>query len=263
MKKKFFCGAVLVGVACFSLYAALYTPEQELDLLDRLKKLILFETKLYSALSPEQKTHLSYNPVTVKMAENTEQKYSLITQVIDNLFELNVMPLIELAIRNDFKEKKWGNPYVSYIKLPNPLNTYAVSDVPTLDEHLHESNSSSLINDTFSVMEGIRHFDQRFETYIYNLINRKGLMVIRGNYAFLDFNLNGIPDSVFFIQKYCDSKRKYWTYLTVIGEGENTLQGGSYQARYLDSLFLVLDYILKHYQFMPPADNDGTIGTQI
>lgn len=235
-----------------SVDGALYGPEKEKEVLLRLEEMLELQNHLYDTL-PEGSSRLkAFHKLDKMMLFSQTERYGVISKMVENNFLLNLYPKIVTFLREDFNVKGWGKPFLSHIKFSEPLEKYIVDEVPTKDAHIDKRSSECVISDVYETLEGIKHFDQLFETFVYRLSSRSGIMVIRGSYVFVDFDLNGIPDEVFFMRNYRDEHKKYWSYMLLLEEGEDALQGTSYQARYVDSLFLVLDYIVDNYPIHVP-----------
>lgn len=248
IRKHFYLIIVIFGlIAVYSTCGALYGPEKEKELLTRFTKLIEFQNNVVKSLpSNSQKTEI-FHKIDVAMCNSQIEKYALAAKLVDNFFILDLYTGIITFMRNDFKKKGWGNPFIEYIMFAGPMKQYVLKGYPSHDYDFDQKDKRNLIVKVFESREGIKHFDQQFKSFIYRLSADKGLMVTRGNYVMIDLNLNGVPDEVYLTGSYQDEKKKYWSYLVLVSSGENVLEGSSYHYRYTDSLFMVLQYILDHY----------------
>jgi hypothetical protein len=240
-------GGYTVFLFVFPTIGALYTPDKEREITKRLSGLVSLQKQIEQSLQPDNRSRAAFHALEYSDSLNASDQHIFVSKIIDNLFILKMFQPIAEYMRGDFHKKGLGEPFLSYMNLTEPMKNYVVSRKPDADAELDIRNKGNLIEKVYEMNEGVKHFDQQFKTFIYRLSSQSGLMVMRGNYVILDFDLNGIPDEVYFRGSYKDEKRQYWTYLLPIGSGEDTLAGSTYHYRYTDSLYLVLEYILDYY----------------
>ncbi len=220
----------------------LYGPNKENEVMIRLPSLI----DLSNNLNQKNQIESEYNTIDKSMIHSQGDKNTLIARLVENLFIVNLFPLVDKYLRNDFQIKGWGKPFLTYIKFNQPEKKYVVQYNLQDPYSFNPDSSKYKINHVFQMKEGIRHFDQFFETYIYRLYNERGLMVIRGNYVFIDSNINGIPDFVYIMYNTKDIKN-YKSCLVLVASGDDKTEHTLMHSRYIDSLYLVLEYILDNY----------------
>lgn len=248
-KEIFFSVLILCIYAVYPSQGALYGPEQQKMIVSRLHNVIDYQLHITNTLPPESRILQSFHRIDDELINTHSKPGSLVAKILDNFFVLNSFPEIEKFMITEFRRKDIGKPFISHIKLNEIFQISVVSDVPKTDQQLDRSSKSSLVSKVLESKEGIRHFDQQFNTYIYRLAYDRGLMVVRGKYIFVDADLNGVPEALYFMGKYQDSRRNFHTYARVVAEGEDVLKNTAYHDRYLDSLYLVMDYILENYPF--------------
>ncbi len=229
--------------------AGLYTPEQQKLLITRLNHVISYQQHIFNALPSESRLIQSFHTVDLEMKDMSSHDGALLAKVIDNCFVLKLFPKIEEFLISEFRRKELGKPFITYLPLNDPMEVVVVSGDPTKDAHLDSSSTDSKVVKILETNEGIQHFDQQFRTYVYRIAFDRGLMVRRGSYLYVDSDLNGIPESLYFLGKYRDKNSKYHIYAKTIGNGENIIRGTAYHERYLDALFMVMDYIMKNFPF--------------
>ena len=249
LKNSFIFLLIFATANIHSLQAALYTPEQQKLLISRLDHLVAYQQHLFKILPAESRLTQSFHRVNLEMVNMPEEESNVLVKIIDNCFILKLFPKIEEFLVSEFLRQGIGKPYLSYLALNEPMEISVVSSDPTKDAHLDQSSSESKVVSVFESSEGIQHFDQQFRTYIYRIAFDRGMMVKRGRYLYVDSDLNGVPDSLYFLNKYCDGKRKYHHYAKLISSGERVIKGTAYYERYRDALFMVMDYIVTNFPF--------------
>lgn len=244
--------AVLINRA-YKAYGGLYDPNKESELLSRLSSLIDLSNNTYQKNVSSAKIYTAYNNITKNMVNSQTDKNPLLAKLVDNLFILKLFPVFDKYLKKDYQRKGWGKPFISYIKFNEAEKKYVITDQSQNPYSFDPLRSSCRVNRVFEIIEGIRHFDQCFETYIYRVSNTKGLMVIRGNYAYVDLNLNGIPDYVYLIYstQYAKNHRSYFV---SIAEKDENIENTTMHSRYTDSLCVVLEYILDNF----PVDKSNS-----
>lgn len=243
----------MVFTAAYSCYAALYDFERQKEINIMLGSLISLQNQVIREALPLGVTVSDLHKIEPMDDNINEQKnHQSVVQLVDNLFILNMYDKMVEYMRGSFYEKGMGDPYLSAINLVNPTKYYVLKAQPTNDNDFNPRNPGNLVTNILEFRHGIKHFDQQFQTFIYRIDSPSGLMVVRGNYVIVDFNCNGIPDKVFFIRKYRDELRKFLPYLLLVGEGEDRLAGSSYHARYIDSFYLMLEYIINNFPIEVP-----------
>ena len=221
---------------------ALYNPEQEKEIFSRFDKMILFQNKLASQ-KKNQSTTKNIHELNLEMTTSQEYKNSLLVDLIDNFFILDFYENIVQFMRDDFKRKDIGMPYLSQVKFIQPFKCYVFKEEPEKDSDIYIDN----IVKTFESNLAVKHFDQQFRISIYQLLSGKGLMIVRGKYVFIDANLNGIPEEIYLMYKYKNSKRDFIPYLSLLAEGENVLQDSAYHSRFRDTLIVGTELYLRTF----------------
>ncbi|MCD6459037.1 hypothetical protein J7L67_00025 [bacterium] len=244
MKKHY---SALVLISLFTvLFAggALYNPEKEKEMLSKFDKMILFQNKLVSQKN-NPRVSKRFHPVDVKMISSPREKNQLLAKLIDNFFILNFYKNIVQFMRDDFKNRDLGKPFLSNIKFTRDFKCYVFNEPPEKDSDFNIENITKI----YESDSAIKHFDQQFRISFYHLIAGNGIMLVRGKYVFIDSNLNGIPDAIYLMNKYKNSKRDFIPYLSLLAEGEDVLENSAYHSRYIDTMFVVLNYISDNFPF--------------
>ncbi len=238
---------LLVFVIVYPTSGALYSPERESELLSRIEKLVDFHNHVIESLPADSIKARTVELIDSAMLHSPSQKYSAIARLVNNMFKLDLYAGIVKFMREDFRRKEWGKPFLTSIKFTVPMKQYVLKDIPSEDANFEPQGSVSLLSKVYEIKQGLKHFDQQFKTFIYRLADKNALMVVRGRYVMIDLDLNGIPDEVYFMRTYISKAKKKLSYLLPVAQGEDVLAETTYQFRYTDSLFLVLEYIIDNF----------------
>ncbi|MDX9702498.1 MAG: hypothetical protein RBU23_05575 [Candidatus Auribacterota bacterium] len=248
-KKIGFLVLIMCIYAVYPSQGALYSPEQQKLVISRLNSVIAYQQQYFKTLSAEIRSIMSCHAIDNEMMSSSSNQGAILAKVIDNFFILKLFPKVQEFLIVEFNRKDIGKPFVSYVKLNEPFTVEVVSEDPKKDSHLDSKGSDSKVLKVFESGELIQHFDQQFHSYIYRIAYGRGLMVKRGKYLFVDSDLNGVPESLYFLSKYVDARRRIHNCAKLIASGENVIKNTAYHERYLDTLFLVMDYLMNNFPF--------------
>jgi len=145
---------------------ALYNPEQEKFILSKFDKMILFQNKI-AAKKNDPTITKKIHPLNVEMTKSLKDKNILLVNLIDNFFILDFYKPIVQFMRDDFKKKDIGLPFLSQVKFDEPFSCSVFKEDPEKDSDLKMEN----IVKTFESKSAVKHFDQQFRISIYQLVS--------------------------------------------------------------------------------------------
>lgn len=213
-------------------------PQQNNGLVD----VITFQRNLAETMNPLAQQRLSLWPLDNDSLASLPEE-AIKAHLIDNVFELDHYSDIDRYWVASTRRNELGEPFVRYISIPDTLTYYVVSGRPTRDVHLDRRSTGSMVQTVYETKEGVRFHDETSEIFVYRIRHGRGLMMVRGNYVYIDSNVNGIPEEIYMTQRYRNSQRKYIHYMNPLQKGEQALKGSSKQKLYTDALSVLLSYV--------------------
>ena len=209
----------------------------------RYSSLVAYQQKYIDSLSEDQLKRKSL----VSIDKTAQQSTELDVHLLYNFFSLDSYQGIEAFFIDSGKKSELGEPLLRYIKYSDSLVYYVLSKRPTSDVHFDSRSNDCLIKQSYKLNDAIRFFDRTSEIFLYRLAGFNGVLLVRGNYVYLDENLNGVPESIYMIQRYKTANRKALFYLLPVQQGEKTIKGSSKAKLFTDALATVLDIIQTQY----------------
>ncbi|MDX9703510.1 MAG: hypothetical protein RBU23_10765 [Candidatus Auribacterota bacterium] len=210
-------------------------------------EIISYQQKHIELLTPDQRQRISVLYLGDSDAGSQQPEYAVRVGLISNFFALESYPEMESFFLKADKRGDFGEPLIRHIKYHDPLLYYVMSKKPSVDANFDMRANGSLVENVYEIEEGIRFFDKTSEIFIYRLARRKGLLVVRGTYVYLDEDVNGIPESIYMLQRYKNAKRKQLNYLQAVQKGETAIHGSSKEKFFSDSIATALNIIKTQY----------------